>query len=246
MAEEKRNSEFGHLYHQDAPWTGLSGGEDFVEYLRKMKATGKEKELVDEEKECLKKLEKWEKENGDEKGSEGAGVVTPNEAKIPWKLLASPGNIIYYLYGEPQETEFNQNIIAVLNDLKGQGMSILEMSEFAEAKCNEIKQNYINEKQEEMRDLQGANPIEKVGYKLSKISGNYFEPKSEPSLFFKFSVKTALKNGTLNTLGSENSDKKPENQSEAERETEEHQDKQGQPEDAERKKEDEGEEKAMD
>lgn len=242
MAEEKRNSEFEHLYHQDAPWAGLSGGKDFVEYLRKMKATGKEKELVDEEKECLKKLEKWEKENGDEKGSEGAGVVTPNEAKIPWKLLASPGNIIYYLYGEPQETEFNQNIIAVLKDLQGQGMSILKMSEFAEAKCNEIKQNYINEKQEEMRDLQGANPIEKVGYKLSKISGNYFEPKSEPSLFFKFSVKTALKNGTLNTLGLENSDKKPENKTEAEN----NQDKQKPTEDAEPKNEDKNEEKTMD
>lgn len=242
MVDEKRNSEFEHLYHQDAPWTGLSGGKDFVEYLKKMKATGKEKELVDEEKECLKKLEKWEKENGDEKGSEGAGVVTPNEAKIPWKLLTSPGNIIYYLYGEPQETEFNQNIIAVINNLKEQGMSILEMSEFAEAKCNEIKQNYINEKQEEMRDLQGANPIEKVGYKISKISGNYFEPKSEPSLFFKFSVKTALKNGTLNTLGSDNSDKKPENKTEAEN----NQDEQKPTEDTEPKNEDKDEEKTMD
>lgn len=209
MAEGKgRESEFGHLYNRDAPWTGLPKGEDFVRYLNK---TPKH-ELNEPEKKCLKKLEKLS-ENG--KGEEEE-VVEPNENAMPWHLFKNPSDVIYYLYGDPLPTRFNKNIVAVLQQLKQSGktftdkvgkikhepMSIAEIVEYAQAKSNEVKQNYLNDKVKEREETKDMNFLDKSMYKAGKFSDNYINDfvrggTSGPSIFFKLSTELALKMGKM-------------------------------------------------
>lgn len=210
MAEGKgRESEFGHLYNRDAPWTGLPKGEDFVRYLNKTPKY----ELNEPEKKCLKKLEKLS-ENG--KGEEEE-VVEPNENAMPWHLIKNPSDVIYYLYGDPLPTRYNKNIVAVLQQLKKSGktftdkdgkikhapMSIEEIVEYAQAKSNEVKQNYLDDKTKELYAKKNMNnPIDKFLYNVGKFSDNYVGDiekggTSEPSTFFKLSTDLALKTGKM-------------------------------------------------
>lgn len=219
MAEGKgRESEFGHLYNRDAPWTGLPKGEEFAAYLN----STPEHELNEPEKKCLKKLQKVQ---GNSKGDDDE-VVEPNENAMPWHLIKSPSDVIYYLYGDPLPTKFNKNIVAVLRQLKQSGkefkddngkikhtsMSINEIVEYAKAKSGEVQQNYLNDEIKRHEDTKDMDIWSKFMYNVGRSSANYVDSiekggESGPTIFFKVSIKLALKNGKINAL----QQKQPEN-----------------------------------
>lgn len=214
MAEGKgRESDFGHLYDREAPWTGLPRGDEFAAYLN----STPEHELNEKEKKCLKKLQKA---YGDGDGEEKE-TVAPNFDTMPWHLIKNPSDVIYYLYGDPLPTQFNQNITGVLRSLQTSGkqhvnskgkvvydkMSIDEICEYAKAKSGEVKQNYLNDKVKEQEETKDMNFIEKFNYKINKSSVNYINQvekggESGPSVFFKLSVGAALKAGKITALQS--------------------------------------------
>lgn len=174
MAEGKGRPEFEHLYNYDAPWTGLSGGEEFVEYLRKVRAENRVKELPYPEKRCLEKLEQWEKSLGGEKPEQE--TMSFDDNSMPWKEIRKPSDIAFFLSAYYLPTRYNKAIASFIKRKLESGMSVLELAEHARVKYQEQLGKYINEKGQQIKEFGSEkDTLSKVVYLFKKSREKQFD-----------------------------------------------------------------------
>lgn len=190
MAEGKGRPEFEHLYNYDAPWTGLSGGEDFVEYLRKVRAENRVKELPYPEKRCLEKLEQWEKSLGGEKPEQE--TMSFDDNSMPWKEIQKPNDIAFFLGAYYLPTRYNKAIASFIEGKLESGMSEQQLAEYAQVQYQKQLGEYVNEKKQQIEEFGSEkDTLSKVGYLLKKSREKQFD-ENAPDIALLDKVKVLV------------------------------------------------------
>lgn len=152
MAEGKGKPElFRHLYNRDAPWTGLTNGSEFVNYLE----STPEEEFNEEEKKCCKKLDKLK---GDDKDSHPVEI---DMSEMPWNLLKSTFGVMALFSGA--YLPFPKTIRMAVEYVKQQieaGKTIGEIAKFGKQMYERQTQEYMVETQQKYVSL-GEAPSQK-------------------------------------------------------------------------------------